>query len=912
HLIQTEKDKIMNTGKKGIKLCILFSLVLLTAVSGMSYSQTADPSMIKDFKWREIGPANMGGRISDIEALENNPKIIYAAAATGGLWKSVNAGTTWEPIFDDNPIISIGDIAVCQQDPDIIYVGTGEANGRNSSPWGGGVYKSEDAGQTWKFTGLKDTHHIGRILIDPKNKNVVYVAALGHLWGENEERGLYKTTNGGKNWEKILYIDEKTGVTDIAMDPKDNKLIYAASYQKKRDAFSGGDPIVRWGPGSGIWRSEDAGKNWEKITKGLPEDVEFGRIGLSAARNKSGTVYAIIETDFSIPGQNAYRPMREEDMTKEQKDMRKKSDGGIFKSTNEGKSWKRMSHYNNRPFYYSQIRVDPNDEDVLWMGGMNLGYSDDGGKTVDTEIGGMAHVDYHALWIDPTDSDHVINGCDGGINITYDRGKTWDVGTQIGLAQFYAITADMQKPYYVYGGLQDNGSWGGPSKTRSTYGIRNQNWFVLGGGDGFFCQVDPTDHNIVYSESQNGGIRRLDLRTGESANIRPDNPPLDPENPRAGRKYRFEWNSPILISTHNPKTIYFGGNSLFKSVNRGDDWEAISPDLTAFPEERYSAIVSVDESPINPGLIWTGTNDGNVWMTRNDGISWEKLNGNIPGAPQNYWVKRLEASNHEPGRAYLVYDGHRNDDMDPYVFMTDDFGATWTNITNNLPYGSVFVVREDYNNPNLLFAGTAYGVYISLDRGKNWTEFSNGLPTVEVHDLYIHPRDGDLIAGTHGRGAWIADNITPLQQVDNEVLETGAHLFESRPEIKLAGIYEWQFLTSKVFKKDNPENGVTISYYLKDMQSDSVEIEILDITGKVIRNIKGSHDSGINKVLWNFQHNPPPSRQSDQSAQQQRSRRRRPEIAVPGVYLAKVSLNGGEYKITLTVEKDNPGYMGKR
>ncbi len=899
----------MNYIEKGIRLYILFLLVFVIFSNEYSYSQSIDPSLLKDFKWREIGPANMGGRIVDIEVLERNPKIIYAAAATGGLWKSVNAGTTWEPVFDDNPIISIGDIAVCQQDPDIIYVGTGEANGRNSSPWGGGVYKSEDAGKTWNYTGLKETHHIGRILIDPKNKNTVYVAALGHLWGENPERGLYKTTNGGKKWEKILYIDEKTGITDIAMDPKNNKLIYAASYQRKRDAFSGGNPIVRWGPGSGIWRSEDGGKNWDKITKGLPEEVEFGRIGLSTARSNPGTVYAIIETDFSIPGQNPYRPMRVEDMTDQQKKDRKKKDGGIFKSTNNGKSWKRMSHYNSRPFYYSQIRVDPNDDDVLWICGVRLGYSDDGGKTVNTQIGGMAHVDYHALWIDPADSDHVINGSDGGINITYDRGETWDVGTQIGLAQFYAITADMRKPYYVYGGLQDNGSWGGPSRTRSVYGIMNQNWFVLGGGDGFFCQVDPTDYNIVYSESQNGGIRRLDLRTGENTSIRPDNPPLDPDNPRAGRKYRFEWNSPILISPHNPKTVYFGGSSLFKSVNRGDDWIAISEDLTAFPDKRYTAIVSIDESPITPGLIWAGTNDGNVWITKNDGITWKRLNSNIPDSPRNYWVKRLEASNHEPGRAYLVFDGHRNDDMEPYVYMTSDFGETWTNITNNLPYGSVFVVREDYNNPDLLFAGTAYGVFISMDRGSNWTEFTNGLPTVEVHDLYIHPRDGDLIAGTHGRGAWIADNITPLQQFNSDISGSDAHLFLSRPEIQLNSIYEWPFMTSKTFRKENPENGITISYYLNSMVSDSVNIQIQDISGIVIRNLKGSNVAGINKVNWDFRHDMP--RRGNDQGNQQRFRRRRAAIADPGVYLAKVVLNGKEYQTIIKIEKDNPGYMGK-
>ncbi|MFC1728985.1 WD40/YVTN/BNR-like repeat-containing protein [candidate division KSB1 bacterium] len=895
----------MNRIQRNILVAVIFALSIFI-YPGQSEAQI-DPSLLGEFTWRSIGPANMGGRIVDIEGIESNPKILYAGVATGGIWRTTNAGITWEPLFDDQPVSSIGDLAVSQSNPDIIYAGTGEANGRNSSPWGGGVYKSTDVGKTWQYTGLKETHHIGRVLIDPGNPDIVYVAALGRLWGENVERGLYKSVNGGRDWENILYIDDKTGVTDIVMDPSDPGKLVAATYERKRDGFSGGNPAVRFGEEAGIWVSDDAGKNWNRSTAGLPESL-LGRIGLSASRSRPGTVYAIIETN--VNPQRISEDMPEE-RREEAENFNKENDkqfGGIFKSTDGGKSWTRMSTYNSRPFYYSQIRVDPNHDNRLWIGGVSLGYSDDGGKTVRTDRYGLSHVDFHAVWIDPNDSDHVVTGSDGGINITYDRGENWDVITQMPLAQFYAITADMRKPYYVYGGLQDNGSWGGPSRTRSRWGIRNQDWFVLGGGDGFFVQVDPTDYTTVYSESQNGGLRRLDVSTGESTSIRPRPPEDQGEGPRI--RYRFDWNSPILISPHNPRTIYFGGNLLFKSVDRGDSWNSISHDLTADPDNRYSAIVSVEESPLKPGLLWAGTNDGNVYISKNDGGSWALLNRNMPGAPKKYWVKRLEASNHEPGRAYLVFDGHRNDDQSPYLFVTEDYGATWSNISHNLPEGSVYVVREDYRNPDLLFAGTEYAVFISLNRGQTWTRFTNDLPTVPVHDLFIHPRDGDLIAGTHGRGAWIVDNITPLQQLTPDVMVNDVHLFDIRPEVQWAGIYEWGFISDKTYRADNPPAGSDISYFLKEASGDSIDIEILDIERRVIRNLRGSGSSGLHKTVWNFRMNA--DLIAEQSGEEQRDGRRRPApIAGPGTYLVRIRVNGKELVKQLKIEKDNPGYMGK-
>ncbi|MFC1564689.1 T9SS type A sorting domain-containing protein [candidate division KSB1 bacterium] len=887
--------------RKFSTVCFITVLALLLLISAAFAQMDAD-QIISNFKWREIGPANCGGRITDIEGVDSKPTTIYVGAATGGLWKTVNNGITWEPIFDDQPVASIGDIGLSKSNPDILYVGTGESNNRNSSPYGAGVYKSTDGGETWSFLGLKETNHIGRIIVHPTNPDIVYVAALGHLWGTNEDRGVFKSTNGGRTWDKVLYLDERTGVTDLDMDPRDPNILYAAAHERLRDRFDAGDPVDQWGPKAGIYVSKDGGRNWTKSTRGLPAN-ELGRTALSASRSRPGVVYAMISTDKPPrSGRQSTGVSVGEDLDLEV--------GGVFKSTDYGESWQHMNIHNNRPSYYSQIRVDPNNHDIIWMCGSPLAYSDDGGHTVKfgSTVHGRTHIDYHAIWVDPNNSDHVLVGGDGGINITYDSGKKWDVITSIGLAQFYAISADMRKPYYVMGGLQDNGTWVGPSRARMNAGIVNDDWFPLSNADGFFVVPDPTDFNTIYYDTQGGSARRHDLRTGQGVGIRPT-----PPRPAQGEeriRYRFDWNTPIVISPHNPYTIYIGGNFLFRSLDRGDNWTAISPDLTAQINERNSAIVSIDESSLKAGLIWVGTNDGNVYMTENGGGNWTLLNNNIPGAPREYWVKRVEASHHEPGRAYVVFDGHRHDDQNPYVFMTDDFGITWKNITNDLPDGSVYVVREDYVNPDLLFAGTEFALFISLDRGETWNRFMNDFPTVPVHDLYIHPRENDLIAGTHGRGAWIVDNITPLQQLSAEVLEKDVHLFDVRAEVRWATTYEWGWVTDKRFYKPNPPTGSTIAYYLKNAVSDSVEIEISDIQGNVIRNLKGSNGAGMQKVLWDFRRNMPQSPNQAARGGQMRYRRRAPMVE-PGTYLLKLKAGDLELTTKVVVEKDNPGYMGR-
>lgn len=886
---------------KSLHFSAVLSLFLLLTVSTIiAQTETDTEEMLKSFTWREIGPANPGGRITDIEGVNGNPKIIYVGAATGGLWKTTNAGTTWEPIFDDQPNASIGDIGLSQSNPDILYVGTGEANNRNSSPYGSGVFKSTDGGESWEFLGLKETRHIGRIVVHPTDPDIVYVAALGHLWGVNEARGVFKSKDGGANWEKVLYLDEKTGITDLAMDGGDSDILYAAAHERLRDRFDAGDPVDQWGPKAGIYVTKDGGKTWTRSTQGLPTE-EMGRIGLSASAGQPGTVYAMVSTQKT--GRRARQKPGEEEEQKIDVNL-----GGVFRSMDYGVTWEHKNTFNNRPSYYSQIRVDPNNADIIWMCGSPLGYSSDGGTNVSQGpiVQGRTHIDYHAIWIDPNDSEHVLVGGDGGINITYDSGKTWEMVREIGLAQFYAIAADMRKPYYVYGGLQDNGNWGGPSRSRRNSGIVNADWFPLSNADGFVCQVDPSDFNTVYYETQGGNIIRLDLRVFSQKYIRPRAP--QPQEGEKRIRLRYDWNSPYIISPHNPHTLYFGANYLFKTVDRGDQWRIISPDLTADPESRYSAIVSIDESPVTPGTLWVGTSDGNVQLTRNDGAAWKRLNDNIEDAPEEYWVKCMEASNHEEGRAYVVFDGHRHDDYAPYIYVTDDFGATWRKITHGLPEGSVYVILEDYKNPDLLFAGTEFAVYMSLDRGQNWGRFMNGLPTVPVHDLLIHPRELDLIAGTHGRGVWIIDNLTPLQQLTPEVKEKDVHLFDIRPEVQWARTYEWSWVPDKRFFKSNPPYGSTLAYWIKNELPEEVKIEILNIQGEVIRNLKGGKEAGMHAVRWDFRKDPPPQKKS--ASGQPRYRRRSPMVP-PGDYQVRVT--AGETVLTtwLKIEQDNPKYMGR-
>ena len=922
----------------------------------------SDDPLLRGFVWRSIGPASMGGRIDDIDVVESNPFIIYLGFATGGLWKSVNNGTTWEPIFDTHPTASIGDLAVCQSNPNIIWVGTGEPNNRQSSSFGDGIYKSTDGGKTFTNVGLKETQTIARVVIDPKDPNTVYVAALGHLFGANKERGIYKTTDGGMTWTNIKFIDEDTGFTDIVIDPSDSKTLIAASYQRRRVpwGFNGG------GPGSALWKTTDAGKTWTKVEgNGWPEGL-LGRVGIDISRSNPNVLYAQIEvgaalgsgapeetpTGQAVPagpgggggggafggGQN--NPNAPPDPKR----------AGLWRSDDKGKTWRIVSNNNNRPMYYSQVRVDPSNPETVYTGGLNFSRSTDGGKTF-RNLAGVAHSDHHAIWINPKNSQHVIVGNDGGLNVSYDQGETFDFINTIAASQFYAISADMRRPYYVCGGLQDNGSWCGPSQTRTGgggfgggggggAGITNAEWFRIGGGDGFYTLQDPTDHNIVYSESQQGRIQRYDLRTGRSTSISPrapqrpggrggqggggqagqqagaqqgqPNPQAQAQQeqqaqqqaqmaqmaqafgfgnpaasnvvptPAAGEQYRYNWSTPIALSPHNPRIVYTGANKFFKSLDRGETWTA-SSDLTkqinrtqlsimgvkgSEPmaskndgQSNYSNLTVIAESPVQPGVIWVGTDDGNVQLSKDGGTTFANVAANIPVlAANNHQVSRVEPSHFDAATCYVSVDAHRSNDHKPYVYVTKDFGATWASVAGNLPTGNVNVIREDHKNKNLLFVGTEYGLFVSLNGGGEWKKFMTGLPTVRVDDLLIHPRDNDLIAGTHGRGIWICDDISALQQLNDKVLAAGSHLFDVR-----AGVI-WQNDISlsragggqKVFRGENPPGGTAISYYLGAAPTGDIKITVSDITGKVVRNINGTKELGLNRLQWNLRGDPPP------------------------------------------------------
>ncbi len=909
---------------------------------------STDP-WLAPFRFRSIGPASMGGRIDDIAVSESDPNIIYVGYAVGGVFRSENNGTTFEPVFQTYGTASIGDIAIHPTNPDIVYVGTGEPNNRQTTSFGDGIYKSTDGGKTFSNIGLRETQSIARILIDPRHPETVYVASPGHLFGPNPDRGIFKSTDGGASWSKIKYVDDYTGFTDIAMDPANSSILYAASYQRLRTGccFSGG------GPGSALWKTEDAGRTWRKLEgNGLPPGT-YGRIALGVSHSNPNVVYAQIEAGQSgaaavaaaagaaanteatpaapgggggggggggfnwcnnggpgggfggggggggggagaaSPPPTAQPPRKPPELSP--------AGGGVFRSDDRGRTWKLTSNCNARPMYFSQLRVDPANADVVYVAGLPVAKSADGGKTFATlDVAGgnaaPAHVDQHAIWVDPRNSRHLMIGNDGGLDVSWDQGKTWDFISTMATGLAYVVTADLRRPYYVYIGLQDNGSWGGPSGIRGRNAILNSDWFGIGGGDGFYTAVDPTDHHIVYSESQNGATNRYDLSTGRSQSIRPRAPttggrapgggggggfgggPPNVVNAASGDQYRFNWNTPFVLSPHNPGIIWLGGNRLFKSYNRGDTWVA-SADLTrqidrskvemmGVPGDRamlskndgvtfYSTIISISESPVMPGVVWAGTDDGNLQVSQDGGQTFTEVGKNLPGLPagHQHWMARIDASHFDAGTAYVAVDGHRSDDLKPYVYVTRDYGKTWQSLVNNLPgYGNLQVVREDPKNKDLLYVGTEFGLYISTNGGAEWKRFMTGFPTVRVDDILVHPRDGDLIVATHGRSVWIADDITPLQQLTPAVAAQDAVLFDIRPAV--AWLNDQQAGDrvggQRVFVGENAPRGAAISYYLKSPAAGDVKISIADPTGRVIRTLDGSREAGLNRVQWNL------------------------------------------------------------
>lgn len=887
--------------QRAVTATLGLGLVLaLAAPVAAQMSGPLDSLTLAGFRWRNIGPANMTGRISDIEGVPFPSRTFYVASAAGGIWKTTNAGTTFKSLFHSEKVISIGDIAIAPSDSMRIYVGTGEESTRNSISPAGGFYRSDDGGESWQLMGLERTQSIGRIVVHPTNPDIIYVAASGAVWNTNPERGLYKSTDGGRTWTLSKFISDRAGFVDVAMDPRDPNHLIATAWERIRGPYF----LQSGGPGSGIWRTRDGGATWTQVRGGgLPESM-LGRMGLAWSRSHPNVIYALIEAD-TMPNPRPTAGAAQQTRP-----------SGLYRSEDAGQTWTRMQPQNVRPFYYSQVRVHPTDPNKVWWSSTPVMYSEDGGRTARTATVGL-HVDHHAQWINPTDPEFHVVGNDGGIGVSFDGGRSYNFVNTFVVAQFYNISYGMDRPYTVCGGLQDNGSWCGPSR-RQSGSITNSHWYNIGGGDGFVTQQDPTDPDLMYGESQGGNMYRVNVVTGERANFgRPQwrpaynawmdsialvqgdgSRPLTAADRRRITEFqrratqdsldlqlRWNWNTPFFLSHHNPAIVYAGSNRVVKSLHKGDDMFPISPDLTTndtmairistsatggiTPDntgaERYSTIVSLAESPVRAGLLYAGTDDGNVWITRNDGGSWENLTGRFPGVPARTYVSRIEPSWHDSATVYVTFDNHRRGDYTPYVYVSNDFGRSFRSIVANLPQGGIdyaHVIREDPTNPNLLFLGTDVGLYVSLNRGGSWQRFMTDFPTVPVHDLKIHPRDRELIAGTHGRGIWIVD-IAPLQQMTDAIVASAFHLFQP----KLA----YQFGQRRddapgsgdnrghqMFRSLTAPYGAEITYRVGPGTSPGpVRITVADAEGE-LRTLNGPSTPGLHRVYWNYQGRTPP------------------------------------------------------
>jgi photosystem II stability/assembly factor-like uncharacterized protein len=857
-------------------------ILLLLVSSGIAAepkpSVPADTPIQNGMKLRFIGPAVCSGRVVAFAVDPHDPSRYFVAAGSGGVWKTINAGTTWTPVFDNEGSYSIGDIVLDPRDPNIVWVGTGENNSQRSVGYGDGVYRSEDGGKSWKRMGLEKSEHIGRIVIDPRNSDVVYVAAQGPLWGPGGDRGLYKTTDGGKTWKSVLTISENTGVTDLVLDPRNPDVLIAAAYQRRRHVWT----LIDGGPECALHKSTDGGNTWTKLKNGLPTE-DLGRIGLAIAPTNPDIVYAIIES------------------------LDKK--GGIFRSTDRGATWEKRNDFDSQAQYYARIFVDPKDQDRLYVMNVNIQVSDDGGKTLQRLGGRYKHVDNHAIWIDPRNASHYLVGCDGGVYESHDRAATWRFVANLPITQFYDVAVDHAGPFYhVYGGTQDNFTLGGPARTRSVHGITNADWFVTQDGDGFQSRVDPTNPNIVYSEAQYGALVRFDRRNGQRMGIQPEpgknEPPL-----------RWNWDSPLLLSPHSGTRLYFGANRLFRSDDRGDTWKAISPDLTRQLDRNQLAVMgkiwgadtvakhlstsfygnttAIAESPKQENLIYVGTDDGLIQVTENAGESWRKIE-KFAEVPERTYVSRLLASQHDAATVYAAFDNHKNADFAPYLVKSTDLGKTWKSIAGDLPgNGPVLAIAEDHVNADLLFAGTEFGLYCTIDGGKKWVRLKNGLPTIAVRDLAIQRQENDLVVGTFGRGIYVLDDYTPLRQVRPELLARPAALFPVKdallyiPSRQFGGRGK-AFQGAAFYTADNPPFGAIVSYHLKDeiktrkqkrrdaekeaekknqpipyptpdeLRAEAEEeppailLTFTDESGAIVRTITGPVKAGLHRVAWDL------------------------------------------------------------
>lgn len=960
----------MKLTRAGVLVLCLFHLILFSAIlSTAQESQPAKPERghkpakqnpeppakadkdkpepmsadtFSGLKLRLIGPAISSGRINAIAVNPRNHSQFYAGVASGGVWKTDNDGTTWTPVFDKEGSYSIGAVALDPKDPSVVWVGTGESNSQRSVAYGDGVYRSEDGGKNWKNVGLKKSEHIGRIAIDPRNTNTVYVAAQGPLWAPGGDRGLYKTSDAGKSWKKVLEISENTGVTDVVLDPDNPDVIYAAAYQRRRHVWT----MIDGGPESAIYKSTDAGATWTKLKTGLPT-VDMGKIGLAVSPLDTNVVYAIVEAADEK--------------------------GGIFRSQDRGATWERRNPFDKTAMYYAQIIADPHSVDRIYVMNVFLMVSDDGGKTLHRLGEKDKHVDNHAFWADPGDPTHYIAGCDGGVYESWDRAAHWQFKANLPVSQFYDVAVDNALPFYhVYGGMQDNGSLGAPSRTRSASGIVNSDWYVTFGGDGFRSVVDPEDPDTVYAELQYGTLVRFDKRTGERTGI-------SPQEPKGAAPYRWNWDSPLIISPHSHTRLYYGANKLFRSDDRGNSWRAISPDLTRQIDRNrlpvmgkvwgpdavaknastsfYGNTVALAESPKKDGLLYIGTDDGLIQATENGGQSWTKYE-KFPGVPDQTFVSRIAASHHDANTVYAAFDNHKNGDFKPYLLKSTDAGKSWKSIASNLPEnGPVLAIAEDPVNPKLLFAGTEFGLWFTTDGGGKWVQLKGDFPTIAVHDLAIQARENDLVIGTFGRGIYILDDITMLRGLKPEMLAGAATLFPVRKAPlyvethTIMGGGAKGFQGSSYYTAENPPYGAIFTYYLKEklktlkekrqdaekeaakkgttapypsndeLRAEAEEVApavfltISDASGNPVRRINASNSSGMNRTAWDLRYPAPSLPKSAEKSEQEEDWNPSPRgpLVMPGDYqVALESRINGVYTRLAGPEKFTVEPLGMR